>query len=75
MRRALCACAAAGAGLATAGGRWLATRGCSPRPRGMISCVSCSTVMVVSPLLRMSSAKTTGGTKSQFGEHLGQRMG
>lgn len=31
--------------------------GHAPRPRGMISAVSCSTVMVVSPLLRMSSAK------------------
>ena len=60
MRRALCACAAAGAGLATAGGRWLATRGCSPRPRGMISCVSCSTVMVVSPLLLGVVARVVG---------------
>ena len=32
----------------------------TPRPRGMISCVSCSTVMVVSPLLRMSSAAERG---------------
>ena len=31
--------------------------GHAPRPRGMISAVSCSTVMVVSPLLRMSSAE------------------
>jgi len=36
-----------------------------PRPRGMISCVSCSTVMVVSPLLRMSSASRSGGQHPQ----------
>ena len=32
----------------------------APRPRGIISAVSCSTVIVWSPLLRMSSAYAVG---------------